>query len=211
MKILIVDDHPILRKGLTEILHEHFPGITCYEASNSAETLSIVRKETMDLILLDISLPGPGANGLEILKQLRAENIGGPVLILSVQPEEQYAIRVLKAGASGYLKKDSAPEELINAINLILSGKKYISQNVADKLAESLVSNPLNSPGYEKLSDRELQVLKYIASGKTVSQIAREISLTVNTISTYRARILEKLHLKNNAELTRYAMDNFLV
>lgn len=208
MKILIVDDHPILRKGLIEILHEHFSHLTCIEASNSAEALSLLRNQTMDLILLDISLPG--INGLELLKQIRSENILTPVLILSVQPEDQYAIRVLKAGASGYLKKDSAPEELINAVNILLSGKKYISLNVADKLAQSL-SHPLDSPTYEKLSDRELQVLKYIASGKTVSQIAREISLTVNTISTYRARILEKLHLRNNAQLTRYALDNSLV
>lgn len=208
MKILIVDDHPILRKGIIEILHENFPVLTCFEASNSAEAMSLLRNETMDLILLDISLPG--INGLEILKQIRFENISTPILILSVQPEDQYAIRVLKAGASGYLKKDSAPEELINAVNILLRGKKYISLNVANKLAQS-VSDPLDSPAYERLSDRELQVLKYIASGKTVSEIAREISLTVNTISTYRARILEKLHLKNNAELTRYALDNSLV
>lgn len=210
MKILIVDDHPILRKGLIEILQEHYPNLTCFEASNSPEALKHARKDTMDLILLDISLPGPGGNGLEILKQLRSESILTPVLILSVQPEDQYAIRVLKAGASGFLKKDSAPEELINALNLLLKGKRYISPNVADKLAEA-VSNPLDSPGYDRLSDRELQVLKHIASGKSVSQIAREISLTVNTISTYRARILEKLHLKNNAELTRYALDHSLV
>ncbi|MCM4161714.1 response regulator transcription factor [Antarcticibacterium flavum] len=208
MKILIVDDHPILRKGLIEILNEHFPDLSCLEASNAAEAMSQLRRQTMDLILLDISLPG--INGLEILKQLRSETITTPVLILSVQPEDQYAIRVLKAGASGYLKKDSAPEELINAVNILLQGKKYISANVANKLAQSL-SDPLDSTAYEKLSDRELQVLKYIASGKTVSEIAREISLTVNTISTYRARVLEKLHLKNNAELTRYAMDNSLV
>lgn len=208
MKILIVDDHPILRKGLIEILHEHFPDLSCMEASNAAEALSQLRNGTMDLILLDISLPG--INGLEILKQIRSEHISTPVLILSVQPEDQYAIRVLKAGASGYLKKDSAPEELINAVNMLLRGKKYISANVANKLAQSL-SDPLDSPAYEKLSDRELQVLKHIASGKTVSEIAREISLTVNTISTYRARILDKLHLKNNAELTRYAFDHSLV
>jgi two-component system, NarL family, invasion response regulator UvrY len=208
MKILIVDDHPILRKGIIELLHEHYSNLDCFEASNSAEALSLARRESTDLILLDISLPG--GNGLEVLKQMRSENILTPVLILSVQPEDQYAIRVLKAGASGYLKKDSAPEELINAVDILLRGKKYISQTVANKLAQS-VSDPLDSPAYEKLSDRELQVLKHIASGKTVSEIAREISLTVNTMSTYRARILEKLHLKNNAELTRYALDNSLV
>jgi two-component system, NarL family, invasion response regulator UvrY len=133
-----------------------------------------------------------------------------PVLILSVQPEDQYAIRVLKAGASGYLNKDSAPEELLNAVQQVMKGKKYISASIAEKLADSL-STPFDQPLYEKLSDRELQVVQLIASGKTVSEIAREINLTVNTISTYRARILDKLQLKNNAEITRYALDNNLV
>lgn len=208
MNVLIADDHAILRKGLIEILHESFPSLKYFEASNSIEALDITRKETLDLILLDISMPG--RSGLETLKQIRADGINTPILILSVQPEDQYAIRVLKAGASGYLNKDSAPEELINAVNLILRGRKYISLNIVDKLAQSL-SHPLDKPLYETLSDRELQVLKFIASGKTVSEIGREISLTVNTISTYRARILDKLNLKNNAELTRYALDNSLV
>ena len=208
MKVLIADDHAILRKGLIEILQESFPAMKYFEASNSIEALQITRKETLDLILLDISMPG--RNGLETLKQIRADGIQTPVLILSVQPEDQYAIRVLKAGASGFLNKDSAPEELINAVNHILKGRKYISLNIVDKLAQSL-SHPLDKPLYETLSDRELQVLKCIASGKTVSEIGREISLTVNTISTYRARILDKLNLKNNAELTRYALDNSLV
>lgn len=208
MKVLIADDHAILRKGLIEILHESFPSLEYFEASNSIEALQITRKETLDLILLDISMPG--RNGLETLKQIRADGIQIPILILSVQPEDQYAIRVLKAGASGFLNKDSAPEELINAVNLILQGRKYISLNIVDKLAQSL-SHPLDKPLYDTLSDRELQVLKFIASGKTVSEIGREISLTVNTISTYRARILDKLNLKNNAELTRYALDNSLV
>jgi DNA-binding NarL/FixJ family response regulator len=208
MKVLIADDHAILRKGLIEILHESFPTLKYFEASNSVEALQITRKETLDLILLDISMPG--RNGLETLKQIRADGIQTPILILSVQPEDQYAIRVLKAGASGFLNKDSAPEELINAVNHILKGRKYISLNIVDKLAQSL-SHPLDKPLYETLSDRELQVLKCIASGKTVSEIGREISLTVNTISTYRARILDKLNLKNNAELTRYALDNSLV
>lgn len=208
MKVLIADDHPILRKGLIEILHDAFQTLTYFEASNGIEALQIIRKEPLDLILLDISMPG--RNGLETLKQIRADGFQTPILILSVQPEDQYAIRVLKAGASGYLNKDSAPEELINAVNRILSGRKYISLDIADKLAQSL-SHPLDEPLYSKLSDRELQVLKFIATGKTVSEIGVEISLTVNTISTYRARILEKLNLRNNAELTRYALDNGLV
>lgn len=208
MNVLIADDHAILRKGLIEILNETFRSLHYFEASNGIEALQITRKESLDLILLDISMPG--RNGLETLKQIRADGIQTPILILSVQPEDQYAIRVLKAGASGYLNKDSAPEELINAVNHILNGRKYISLDIVDKLAQSL-SHPLDQPLYSKLSDRELQVLKFIASGKTVSEIGLEISLTVNTISTYRARILEKLELRNNAELTRYALDNELV
>lgn len=208
MNVLIADDHAILRKGLIEILNETFPSLKYFEASNGTEALQITRKESLDLILLDISMPG--RNGLETLKQIRADGIQTPILILSVQPEDQYAIRVLKAGASGYLNKDSAPEELINAVNHILNGRKYISLDIVDKLAQSL-SHPLDQPLYTKLSDRELQVLKFIASGKTVSEIGLEISLTVNTISTYRARILEKLELRNNAELTRFALDNHLV
>ncbi len=208
MKVLFADDHAILRKGLIEILKDAYMGLQYFEASNGNEALQITRKEILDLILLDISMPG--RNGLETLKQIRADGISTPVLILSVQPEDQYAIRVLKAGASGFLNKDSAPEELLNAVNQVLRNKKYISSEMAQKLAESF-SQPSDKPLYELLSDRELQVLQFIASGKTVSEIGKEISLTVNTISTYRARILEKLNLNNNAELTRYALDNNLV
>lgn len=208
MNVLIADDHAILRKGLIEILLESFPSMNYFEASNGLEALQISRKEKLDFILLDISMPG--RNGLDTLKQIRSDGNTTPVLILSVQPEDQYAIRVLKAGASGFLNKDSAPEELLNAVNQVLNGKKYISASIAEKLADS-IGSPFDKPLYENLSDRELQVLQLIASGKTVSEIAREISLTVNTISTYRARILDKLKLNNNAELTRYALDNQLV
>lgn len=208
MKILIADDHAILRKGLIEILNESYPALHYFEASNGMEALQITRKEKLDLVLLDISMPG--RNGLDTLKQIRADGNKVPVLILSVQPEDQYAIRVLKAGASGFLNKDSAPEELLNAVRQVMNGKKYISASIAEKLAQSLTT-PFDKPLYEMLSDRELQVVQLIASGKTVSEIARELNLTVNTISTYRARILEKLHLNNNAEITRYALDNNLV
>lgn len=208
MNVLIADDHAILRKGLIEILSESFPNLKYFEASNGIEALQICRKESLDLILLDISMPG--RNGLDTLKQIRSDGNKTPVLILSVQPEDQYAIRVLKAGANGFLNKDSAPEELLNAVNQVLNGKKYISANIAEKLVHT-ISMPFDKPLYDSLSDRELQVLQLIASGKTVSEIAKEISLTVNTISTYRARILEKLQLSNNAEMTRYALDNNLV
>lgn len=208
MRVLIADDHAILRKGLIEILSESFPALEYFEASNGLEAIQLSRKENFDLILLDISMPG--RNGLDTLKQIRTDGNNAKILILSVQPEDQYAIRVLKAGASGFLNKDSAPEELLNAVRIVMNGKKYISEAIAEKLAQSL-SSPLDKPLYEYLSDRELQVLQLIASGKTVSSIATELSLTVNTISTYRARILEKLQLNNNAELTRYALDNNLV
>ncbi|PKP24379.1 MAG: DNA-binding response regulator [Bacteroidetes bacterium HGW-Bacteroidetes-2] len=208
MNVLLADDHAILRKGLIEILGEAYMGLRYFEAANGIEALQIIRKEPLDLILLDISMPG--RNGLETLKQIRADGITTPVLMLSVQPEDQYAIRVLRAGASGYLNKDSAPEELLNAVSQVMQGKKYISSQMAQNLAQSF-SEPSDKPLFENLSDRELQVLQFIGNGKTVSEIAQEITLTVNTISTYRARILEKLHLKNNAELTRYAIDNNLV
>lgn len=208
MNVLIADDHAILRKGLIEILKEAYPSMRHYEASNGNETLNIARNYHLDLILLDISMPG--RSGLETLKQIRSEGIQTPILILSVQPEDQYAVRVLRAGASGYLNKDSAPEKLLTAIDQILLGKKYISVEVASYLAQSF-SNDTNKALHETLSDREFQVLKLIASGNTVSQIADILSLTVNTISTYRSRILEKLHLKNNAELTKYAIENNLV
>ncbi len=207
MNVLIADDHAILRKGLIEILNESYSALQVFEASSGIEAIQISRNEKLDLILLDISMPG--RNGLEALKQMRSDGTKSPILILSVQPEDQYAIRVLKAGASGFLNKDSAPEELLTAVRQVLNGKKYISAAITEKLAQSL-SDPIDQPLYESLSDRELQVLQFIASGKTVSEIAREIALTVNTISTYRARILEKLHLKNNAEITRYALDNNL-
>src|SRR5690606_37327903 len=208
MNVLIADDHAILRKGLIEILYQTYPKLSYYEASNSAEALHLARRYPFDLILLDISMPG--RNGLEALKQMRADGVTAPILVLSMQPEDQYAVRVLKAGASGYLNKDSAPEKLLSAVDQILMGKKYISLEVASQLAQSF-SEPTNKPLYETLSDRELQVLQLIASGKTVSEIAAEISLTVNTIITYRARNIDKLQLKNNAKLTRYALDNNLV
>lgn len=208
MTILIADDHAIVRKGLVQILHEEFPTSEITEVSNSSEVFSILHKKVWDVILLDISMPG--RNGIETLKQIRSEGIKSPVLMLSMHSEDQYAIRVLKAGASGFLNKESATEELLAAVHKVLGGKKYISAAVAEKLAGTL-GEKNEKPAHDLLSDREMQVLQLIASGKTVSDIALEISLSINTISTYRARILEKLSLSNNAELTRYAMDNKLV
>ena len=205
MKFLVADDHAIVRKGLVQILHEEFPEAEVTEVSNSNKVLEEVSRQTWDVILLDISMPG--RNGIETLKQIRANGIKAPILMLSMHPEDQYAVRVLKAGASGFLNKESATEELLVAVRKVLSGRKYISSAVAEKLAET--TGEKNA--HELLSDREMQVLQHIASGKTVSEIAEEIALSVNTISTYRTRILEKLDLNNNAELTRYALDNNLV
>jgi two-component system, NarL family, invasion response regulator UvrY len=208
MKFLIADDHAIVRKGLAQLLLEEFSAAEILEVSNSHEALEQASKQIWDVILLDISMPG--RNGIETLKQIRGNGIKAPILMLSMHPEDQYALRVLKAGASGFLNKESATEELLAAVHKVLSGRKYISVSVAEKLAESM-GEGVERPAHELLSDREMQVLQRIACGKTVSEIADEISLSVNTISTYRTRILEKLSLNNNAELTRYALDNSLV
>jgi two-component system, NarL family, invasion response regulator UvrY len=205
MKFLVADDHAIVRKGLVEILREEFPAAQVTEVANSNEVIEEAGKHAWDVILLDISMPG--RNGIETLKQIRANGISSPVLMLSMHPEDQYAVRVLKAGASGFLNKETATNELLVAVRRVLTGRKYITPSVAEKLAEG----GGEGPAHALLSDREMQVLEHIASGKTVSEIAGEISLSVNTISTYRARLLEKLNLSNNAELTRYAIDNNLV
>ncbi|SRR5258706_265345 len=208
MKFLIADDHAIVRKGLIQLLREEFTMTEIAEATNGNAVLEEVRKQFWDAILLDISMPG--RNGIEILRQLRKNGIKTPILVISMYPDVQYAIRALKAGASGFLSKESANEELLSAVHKILSGRKYISSAIADRLAET-VGELGEIPSHELLSDREMQVLQLIASGKTVSQIAGEISLSVNTISTYRTRILEKISLHNNAELTRYALNHHLV
>lgn len=208
MYILIADDHAIVRKGLIQLLLEEYPQATIIESTNSVEVQENIKKYIWDIILLDISMPG--RNGLEVLKQIRLDGIKAPILMLSMHSEDQYALRVLKAGASGFLNKDSATEELIIAIRKVLSGKKYISETLAEKIAEGSLDST-DKPQHELLSDREMQVFQLLAAGKSVSEIASEISLSVNTISTYRTRILEKLTLQNNAEITRYAIDHELL
>jgi DNA-binding NarL/FixJ family response regulator len=207
MKFLIADDHAIVRKGLIQLLREEFTKAEVKEVVSGNDVLQEVGKQAWDAILLDISMPGP--SGIEILKQIRANGIKTPILIISMYPEEQYAIRALKAGASGFLNKESANEELLAAVHRVLAGRRYISAIVADKLADTLGESG-EIQAYELLSDREMQVLHEIASGKTVSEIAKDLALSVNTISTYRTRILEKLSMHNNAELTRYAIDHRL-
>jgi len=207
MNILIADDHAIVRKGLIELLRDEFPTCQIFEAVNSHEVVQLIRNHSMDIVLLDISMPG--RNGIETLKQIRTNGVKTPVLMLSMHPEDQYAIRALKAGASGFMNKEAATDELLTAVHKILEGKKYIPYSVAEKLLDTNVGG--SQQPHELLSDREMDVLQKIASGKTVSEIANELSLSVNTISTYRARLLEKLSLANNAALTRYAIDHALI
>ena len=208
IKILIADDHPIVREGFKQVLSETSDMVVADEASNGQEVLNLVRKNKYDVILLDISMPG--RSGLEILKELRSENPKLPVLIVSIYPEEQYAVRAFRAGASGYLTKASAPNELIAAIRKVSKGGRYISSSLAEKLTYYLDVDATKAP-HEALSDREYQVMLLIASGKTVTEIAEDLCLSVKTISTYRSHILEKMKMKNNAEITLYAVQNKLV
>jgi two-component system, NarL family, invasion response regulator UvrY len=206
IRILIADDHAIVRAGLKQLVAAN-PGIVvAAEASTGPEAMSLIRKESFEVVLLDISMPGRG--GLEILSEIKKEYPRLPVLILSMHPEEQYAMRALKGGASGYITKDSAPEELVAAILKVASGGKYITKSLAEQFLSLLDAE--ESPLHTSLSDREYQVFRLIASGKTAMEIAKELSLSVKTISTYRTRILEKLHLKNNAQLIHYAVQNKL-
>ncbi|OQP40701.1 DNA-binding response regulator [Niastella yeongjuensis] len=207
-KFLIADDHSLIRKGLNTLLREEYPGAEVREVTDSSALLQEAVVGKWDLIISDISMPG--RNILETLKQLKKVLPHTPVLILSVHPEDQYVVRALKAGASGYLNKESAPEELLKAVRQLLQGKKYVSAEGAEKLAASFGDDPNQLP-HEKLSEREFDVLKRLASGKTVSEIATTLSLSVNTISTYRSRILDKMNMANNAELTLYAVENKLI
>jgi DNA-binding NarL/FixJ family response regulator len=207
-RILIADDHPAIRKGVKLMLESEYSKVEFGEASNAVEVFREVKEKNWDLLILDMDMPG--RNGLEVLKQLKDEKVNIPVLIFSMHPEAQVAIRAIKSGASGYLAKDSADTELAKAVQLILSGRKYITPTLAEQLAAQL-GNPLDKAPHELLSDREYETLLLFARGKTVSQIAQELSLGVPTVSTYRARILEKMGMKSNAELVNYAIHNNLV
>jgi len=208
MRILIADDHAVVRRGLKQILADEFKQAQFGEAANAREALDRLRKENWDAVVLAITMPG--RSGLEALKEIREEKPKLPVLVLSMHPEDQFAVRVLKSGASGYMTKESAPEELVGAIKKVLAGGRYVSASLAEKMASYLaIDTP--KPPHERLSDREFVVLRMIASGKTVSQIAVELSLSVKTVSTYRTRILEKTCMTSNAELTHYAIKNQLV
>ena len=207
-KILIADDHSAIRIGVRQICTGEFPFVQFGEATNYAEVVQKLKESDWDIVILNIDLPG--RNGLDVLKQIRADKRKVPVLMFSFHGEEQIALRALKMGASGYLSKDTADQELIKAINKILDGKKYVSPAVSEKFLEMMDDDAMKEP-HELLSDREYQTLLLIASGKTVSEIADMLYLSTPTISTYRARILAKMKLKNNAELTSYAISQKLV
>ena len=208
IRILVGDDHVVVRRGLQQILGDEPDMSVVGEAHNAQEVLALVRKQDWDLVVLDISMPG--RSGLDIIEELKHERPKLPVLILSMHPEDRYAVRALRVGAAGYLTKESVPEELVKAIRKVVTGGRYVSSSLAEKLA-CVLSTDTGGPVYETLSNREYQVLCMIGSGKSVGAIAAELSLSVKTISTYRARILEKMALKNNAELIHYALENRLV
>ena len=207
-RILIVDDHPIVRQGLKQTLADAAEIGEIVEAATPQEALDLVRGCEWDAVILDIGLPGRG--GLEVLKDIKREAPKLPVLILSMHSEDQYAVRAVRAGAAGYLTKGAAPESLIDAVRKVASGGRYISAELAERLATELTVGA-ERPLHASLSDREFEVLRSIAAGQTVGDIAGRLSLSVKTVSTYRARILEKMHLKNNAELMHYVLTNHLL
>jgi two-component system invasion response regulator UvrY len=207
-RILIVDDHPVVRNGVKRIIEEQPVGTVFGEASTGPEAIRLVQQQPWDVAVLDLSLGD--ASGLEVLKELKQVCPKLPVLILSVHSEEQYARRSFKAGAAGYITKDSPRAELVEAINRVIEGRRYISSTLAEKLVADLEQGTSYAP-HEVLSDRELEVMCLIASGKTISEIAGLLSLSDKTISTYRARVLEKMKMKTSAEITHYAIQNKLV
>ena len=208
LKILVVDDHAIVRDGLKQAVADKFPQATCADARNGREALEQLGQSQWDVMLLDITMPGQ--SGLEVLKQVKVLQPDLKVLVLTMHPEDQYAVRVLKAGAAGYITKESASEELIKAICKVLDGGRYVSHTLAESLAGAL-NAPAEKAPHELLSDRELQVLVLLASGKSAKEISFDLSLSIKTVSTYRARLLEKMHMDSNADLMRYAFKERLV
>lgn len=208
MRILIADDHAVVRSGIKQILVEAFKRASFGEASNGQEALERVWHEHWDIVVLDVTMPG--RNGLEVLKEIKQAKPTLPVVMLSMHPEDQFAVRLLKAGASGYMNKESAPAELVGAVRKAIAGGRYVSPALAEKMTEFIGTDVQTLP-HERLSDREFLVLRLIASGKPVSTIARELNLSEKTVSTYRARLLQKMGLQNNAELVHYAFQNQLV
>jgi DNA-binding NarL/FixJ family response regulator len=208
IRILIADDHPILRRGLADILSRAFEGAICDEAGNAQEVVSKVQSQDWDLVVLDVTMPG--RSGLDVLRDLKGLRPELPVLVLSMHPEDQLGKRALKAGASGYMNKESAPEELIKAVRKVLAGGIYVSPVLAERLARDL-NEDSERPLHETLSDREFEVLRLIGSGMTTTQIAEVLHLSMPTVSTYRTRMLEKMNMRTTADLIKYALRNRLV
>ncbi|MGI8908267.1 MAG: response regulator [Candidatus Sumerlaeaceae bacterium] len=208
IRVLIVDDHPAMRRGLREIISDSTDMEVTAEAGNAAQALEQVRKVKPDVVLMDITMPG--RSGLEALADIKIERPDLPVLICSIHAENEYALRALRGGAAGYIPKDSDPDELITALQKVVSGRRYITPTLAELLAADVGGEVVHAP-HESLSNREYEVLRAVAGGKSMSQIADEMSLSVKTVSTYRTRILEKLHLSTTAEMIRYALEHKLV
>jgi len=208
MRIVIADDHPVVRRGLRAIVEEALRPAEVDEAGNVAELLTLVRKREPDVVLLDIAMPG--RSGLEALKELRGEHPRIPMLVLSIHSEDEFAVRSIRAGASGYLTKDSAPEELVDAIRTVVAGRRYLTPSVAERLASAVETDTKEAP-HEMLSDREFHVLRMLAAGKTNGEVAGELALSAKTVSTYRTRTLRKMGMRTNAELAQYAVRHGLV
>ena len=208
IKILIADDHAIVREGLKQIVAEETDMKVTGEAANANELFELLASEDWEIVVLDINMPGK--SGLEALKEMKTRNIKVPVLILSMFSEDQYGLRAIKAGAAGYLKKVSAPTELVSAIRKIVGGGKYIGPTLAEKLAENVDVNNKNAL-HQNLSDREYQIMCLISFGKSAEEIAEELAISIHTVYSYRNRILEKMHLKSNVELTQYAIQHKLI
>jgi DNA-binding NarL/FixJ family response regulator len=208
IKVLVADDHAVVRRGLRQILSETPDILVAGEAATAAEVMSLARDQRWTVIVLDISLPG--ATGLQLLSEVRRERPETPVLILTAHAEDQYAVRAIRAGAAGFLSKETAPDKLIEAVRKVAGGGRYVSAELAETLASLLAGEGQGEP-HERLSDREFEIFKMLASGKTVSEVAAELTLSVKTVSTHRTRILKKMEMRTNAELTHYAMRNRLV
>lgn len=208
MKILIADDHPLVRQGLKQVLEAQDGLRVVAEAKDGDDAVALAGRVDWDVAVIDYNMPGK--SGVELVKELRRRYPERPVLVLSMYPEDRYALRLLKAGAAGYLNKESAPEELVGALHKVAGGGRYVSAALGEKLALAMAGGA-DEPAYEKLSDREYQIMWLLASGKTVGDIARQLFLSANTVSTYRARILKKINVRNNAELMRYAIRHQLI
>jgi len=209
MRILVADDHPLIRRGIKQILADEFPSSVLGEAQNCPEVLQLVQNGRWDLVVLDLAMPG--GDGLEVLRQIRASRPQLPVLVLTMHTEDQFGVLVMREGAAGYLTKRAAPDELVKAVHKIAEGSKYITASLAEKLAHEIEDRGSDRPRHKLLSTREFQVFIQLASGRTVDEIANELSISDKTVRQFRTRLLRKMRLKNNVELARYAMQNDLV